>query len=70
MGDCAPPKEVVWVVLLVGGGEARGFAITSESLEALWRAHAAGLAVHPWTVRAKNYFLPKSLWKGAKSLSA
>ncbi len=28
-------------------------------------AHAAGLAVHPWTVRAENYFLPKSLQRGA-----
>jgi glycerophosphoryl diester phosphodiesterase len=27
-------------------------------------AHAAGLAVHPWTVRAENYFLPKTLRKG------
>ncbi|HEY4032300.1 MAG TPA: glycerophosphodiester phosphodiesterase [Caulobacteraceae bacterium] len=27
-------------------------------------AHAAGLAVHPWTVRAENYFLPKKLRKG------
>jgi glycerophosphoryl diester phosphodiesterase len=27
-------------------------------------AHAAGLAVHPWTVRAENYFLPASLRKG------
>lgn len=27
-------------------------------------AHAAGLAVHPWTVRAENTFLPKSLQKG------
>jgi len=24
-------------------------------------AHAAGLQVHPWTVRAENFFLPKSL---------
>jgi glycerophosphoryl diester phosphodiesterase len=24
-------------------------------------AHAAGLKVHPWTVRAENYFLPKDL---------
>ena len=24
-------------------------------------AHAAGLAVHPWTVRAENYFLPPKL---------
>jgi glycerophosphoryl diester phosphodiesterase len=27
-------------------------------------AHAAGLAVHPWTVRLENYFLPASLRKG------
>ena len=27
-------------------------------------AHAAGLAVHPWTVRAENHFLPTSLRKG------
>jgi glycerophosphoryl diester phosphodiesterase len=28
-------------------------------------AHAAGLAVHPWTVRAENVFLPKALREGA-----
>ena len=27
-------------------------------------AHAAGLAVHPWTVRAENDFLPKALRRG------
>jgi glycerophosphoryl diester phosphodiesterase len=27
-------------------------------------AHAAGLAVHPWTVRAENVFLPKALQRG------
>jgi glycerophosphoryl diester phosphodiesterase len=27
-------------------------------------AHAAGLVVHPWTVRAENFFLPASLRKG------
>jgi glycerophosphoryl diester phosphodiesterase len=27
-------------------------------------AHAAGLQVHPWTVRAENYFLPAALRKG------
>lgn len=27
-------------------------------------AHKAGLTVHPWTVRAENRFLPKSLQKG------
>lgn len=30
-------------------------------------AHAAGLLVHPWTVRAENYFLPASLRKGNAS---
>lgn len=29
------------------------------------RAHAAGLAVHPWTFRAENYFLPANLRSGA-----
>ncbi|MEQ1687696.1 MAG: glycerophosphodiester phosphodiesterase [Sphingopyxis sp.] len=28
------------------------------------RAHAAGLAVHPWTFRAENYFLPADLRTG------
>ncbi|MGA0606324.1 glycerophosphodiester phosphodiesterase [Phenylobacterium sp. VNQ135] len=28
-------------------------------------AHAAGLQVHPWTVRAENAFLPKTLQRGA-----
>lgn len=28
-------------------------------------AHAAGLAVHPWTVRAENHFLPPALRRGA-----
>jgi glycerophosphoryl diester phosphodiesterase len=28
-------------------------------------AHAAGLAVHPWTVRAENFFLPPKLRNGA-----
>ncbi|MET0271388.1 MAG: glycerophosphodiester phosphodiesterase family protein, partial [Phenylobacterium sp.] len=27
-------------------------------------AHAAGLAVHPWTVRAENFFLPATLRAG------
>ncbi|MDG2530028.1 glycerophosphodiester phosphodiesterase [Caulobacter endophyticus] len=30
-------------------------------------AHAAGLLVHPWTVRAENYFLPASLRRGNAS---
>jgi glycerophosphoryl diester phosphodiesterase len=28
------------------------------------RAHRAGLALHPWTFRAENYFLPKDLRRG------
>jgi glycerophosphoryl diester phosphodiesterase len=28
------------------------------------RAHAAGLALHPWTFRAENFFLPKDLRRG------
>ncbi|MDO8323935.1 MAG: glycerophosphodiester phosphodiesterase family protein, partial [Phenylobacterium sp.] len=28
-------------------------------------AHALGLAVHPWTVRAENRFLPETLRRGA-----
>ncbi|WP_442958008.1 glycerophosphodiester phosphodiesterase [Phenylobacterium sp.] len=32
------------------------------------RAHAAGLQVHPWTVRAENYFLPARLRRGAAPL--
>ncbi len=28
-------------------------------------AHAAGLAIHPWTVRAENAFLPKTLQRGS-----
>ena len=30
-------------------------------------AHAAGLVVHPWTVRAENYFLPANLRRGDAS---
>ncbi|MEQ1725973.1 MAG: glycerophosphodiester phosphodiesterase [Sphingopyxis sp.] len=30
------------------------------------RAHTAGLAVHPWTFRAENYFLPANLRAGAE----
>lgn len=28
------------------------------------RAHAAGLVVHPWTLRAENFFLPPNLRRG------
>ena len=30
-------------------------------------AHSAGLAVHPWTVRAENTFLPRFLRKGTNA---
>ncbi|MEK6540677.1 MAG: glycerophosphodiester phosphodiesterase [Pseudomonadota bacterium] len=30
------------------------------------RAHGAGLAVHPWTFRAENYFLPANLRAGTE----
>lgn len=32
-------------------------------------AHAAGLAVHPWTVRVENAFLPKALQRGEGALA-
>ncbi len=31
------------------------------------RAHTANLALHPWTFRAENYFLPKDLQRGVAS---
>lgn len=31
------------------------------------RAHAAGLVVHPWTLRAENFFLPPNLRRGDAS---
>jgi glycerophosphoryl diester phosphodiesterase len=31
------------------------------------RAHRAGLAVHPWTMRAENFFLPKGLRRGVEA---
>lgn len=31
------------------------------------RAHAAGLVVHPWTLRAENFFLPPALRRGDPS---
>jgi glycerophosphoryl diester phosphodiesterase len=33
-------------------------------------AHAAGLVVHPWTVRTENYFLPASLRRGDAAAAA
>lgn len=46
------------VVPIAHGGLGAPSALITE-------AHAAGLAVHPWTVRAENAFLPPDLRKGA-----
>ena len=45
------------VVPIVDGGLGPATALVVD-------AHAAGLAVHPWTVRAENAFLPPKLRKG------
>ena len=46
------------VIPTVDGGLGPATALVSD-------AHAAGLAVHPWTVRAENVFLPPKLRNGA-----
>jgi glycerophosphoryl diester phosphodiesterase len=46
------------VIPTVDGGLGPATALVSD-------AHAAGLAVHPWTVRAENVFLPPKLRSGA-----
>ncbi len=43
--------------------DAAGRSLAATSLVA--DAHAAGLAVHPWTFRAENAFLPAELRRGA-----
>lgn len=45
------------VIPTVDGGLGPATALVSD-------AHAAGLAVHPWTVRAENVFLPPKLRNG------
>ena len=45
------------VVPIVDGGLGPATSLVAD-------AHAAGLAVHPWTVRAENAFLPPKLRKG------
>jgi glycerophosphoryl diester phosphodiesterase len=50
-----------WAMILPtapDGGLAPATSLVSD-------AHAAGLAVHPWTVRAENFFLPPKLRRGA-----
>ena len=46
--------EWVMVVPIVDGGLGAPTPLVAE-------AHKAGIAVHPWTVRAENYFLPPKL---------
>jgi glycerophosphoryl diester phosphodiesterase len=46
------------VIPTVDGGLGPASALVAD-------AHAAGLAVHPWTVRAENVFLPPKLRNGA-----
>jgi len=45
------------VIPIVDGGLGPATALVAD-------AHAAGLAVHPWTVRAENAFLPPKLRRG------
>ena len=45
------------VVPIVDGGLGAPTSLVAD-------AHAAGIAVHPWTVRAENYFLPPKLRVG------
>jgi glycerophosphoryl diester phosphodiesterase len=49
--------EYTMVIPTVDGGLGPATALVSD-------AHAAGLAVHPWTVRAENAFLPPKLRNG------
>ena len=49
--------EYTMVIPTVDGGLGPATALVSD-------AHAAGLAVHPWTVRAENAFLPPKLRTG------
>ncbi|OYX04836.1 MAG: glycerophosphodiester phosphodiesterase [Caulobacter vibrioides] len=48
-----------WKLVVPNDGQALGAPTTL-----IRDAHAAGLAVHPWTVRSENAFLPASLRKG------
>jgi glycerophosphoryl diester phosphodiesterase len=50
--------EVPLVIPVVDGG-------LGAPTDLVARAHAAGLKVHPWTVRAENAFLPPKLRRGA-----
>lgn len=45
-------------------GEARGGGASAQPTGLVQAAHDAGLFVHPYTLRAENYFLPPSLRSG------
>lgn len=47
--------------------EEEGGELAATSL--IGDAHAAGLAVHAWTIRAENHFLPKALRRGGDPAS-
>ena len=49
------------VIPTVGGGLGPATPLVAD-------AHAAGLAVHPWTVRAENVFLPPKLRNGTNPM--
>jgi glycerophosphoryl diester phosphodiesterase len=49
--------EYTMVIPTVDGGLGPATSLVKD-------AHAAGLKVHPWTVRAENYFLPPKLRNG------
>jgi len=49
--------EIPLVIPVVDGGLGPATSLVSD-------AHAAGLKVHPWTVRAENAFLPSKLKRG------
>jgi glycerophosphoryl diester phosphodiesterase len=46
---------------MVMGVDAAGLLVPTDLVR---HAHEAGLAVHVWTFRAENHFLPQPLWRG------
>jgi len=54
--------EYTMVIPTVDGGLGPATALVAD-------AHAAGLAVHPWTVRAENAFLPPKLRSGTDPMA-
>jgi glycerophosphoryl diester phosphodiesterase len=54
--------EYTMVIPTVDGGLGPATALVGD-------AHAAGLAVHPWTVRAENAFLPPKLRNGTDPMT-